>query len=1284
MKILYVGTAHQNAQAVAAAVSGLGAGVTVSWASQLRQVTQWIDESSGPRALVVEAQPGVPLWRSVLTHAAALPYAIPIVVILPDGIAPEVQPVGLNAPEFMARGRSLARDLPAAITRAIEKLVEIERAMRVDLEQKVAQASAAVQDLERRHATAIAAAAEQQARDRSQYQIDLARATAARDMANEQFREAAIEVERVRQSHASAVANAERLAEREAELTSLLGAATASQGVLERRFADAESALREGEARAAAEQRRVTELLAEHQRDFQRKVSEETDRRRGVEERLAHALSAGDAAEVRHALAMSAATAQSLELQAALSAARQSLESKAAHLDRLTNREADLTSQLAAAAESQETIGYRLAATEAALREADAGMRREAMAGEQSAAREAVLEEQLRAERAARTALEQDLVGAGTALDDVRCEYQSAAANVARLTEREAVLVSELADADAARRDERERHDAALATAAGELTERQACFDRERADLTAQLRAVETDRDQARSEHQSVVADLARLSQRQTDLDERLEEERATRHDLEQAVADAAARLQEEQQRHRAALATAAGELADRQALFDHERADLTAQLRAVETDRDQARSEHQSVAADLARLSQRQTDLDERLEEERATRHDLEQAVADAAAGLQEEQQRHRAALATAAGELADRQALFDRERTDLTAQLRAIEADRDQARGDHQSAAAEVARLVACVAELTSKLAAAQDGQRTLELLLTEADREGTSAAERAAADSEAAAARQADLEVQVSQARETIQSLQQALVEARASALDTERHFQEEIVALRAAALTQAAQFDDCFDEQRRQYESRVADATSVTDKLTREHVALQEVLQATEAESQRLDREHQSERERLDQAHTAASAAIARLMGERHEIERRFEEERSGFQGSLDGLTRELDQRQADNHRLFQQATLPMFRCTKDGALAHANRALTTLVGRRSPDELRGAEFARAVFESPDDLSWLIERCLGSRGKESTETTWRRKDGSRLLVRVSACATSADLIEFGVEDLTPVRVLQDRLSQAHRMEAVGRLAAEVAVTCGNLLRGVQQNAEQWLLTNGSDTASRQHGEVLLEEMSRAAGLLTQLAAYGDQESRRPAVAELGAVVRGIAPVLRRVAGDAVKVQLPAASAPLNVDAGAERVERLLVNLAAYGRERMTSGGQLKIELGTIVVDRHFTDKHPNVRLGPHALVTVTESRRTTQADRLLQLPGTEAGRESQTTVAVPASVDLGTLQELVGECGGHLWMTVQPPGDMVVKIRLPLRTSYDEPPQRTLVPDRVRAIASWFQH
>jgi signal transduction histidine kinase len=374
--------------------------------------------------------------------------------------------------------------------------------------------------------------------------------------------------------------------------------------------------------------------------------------------------------------------------------------------------------------------------------------------------------------------------------------------------------------------------------------------------------------------------------------------------------------------------------------------------------------------------------------------------------------------------------------------------------------------------------------------------------------------------------------------------------------------------------------------------------------------------------------------------------------------------------ELNQSRADNHRFFQQAPMPMFRCTKHGVLTEANRMLRMLLGRRSAEELHDADLAALTFESPNDLSWLIERCLGSKGKESTETTWRRQDGSRLLVRLSARAMSPDLIECGVEDLTPIRVLNDRLSEAHRLESVGRLATEVAVTCERLLGAIHQNAQRWLMTDGSDAVTRHDREMLLEDISRVAELLRQFATYGDEESRSPAV-ELGTVVRDIAPVLKRIVGDGVDVQLPAACAPLNIDAGAERVKRLLINLAAAARERISLGGRLKIDLGTTVVDRHFSAKHPNVRLGPHAVVTatLTESRRAEASLR---------------GAAVQTRVDLGTLQELVGYCDGHLWMTVAPVGDMIVKIQLPLVTAYGKPARRSFAARRVPALARWFQH
>jgi len=356
---------------------------------------------------------------------------------------------------------------------------------------------------------------------------------------------------------------------------------------------------------------------------------------------------------------------------------------------------------------------------------------------------------------------------------------------------------------------------------------------------------------------------------------------------------------------------------------------------------------------------------------------------------------------------------------------------------------------------------------------------------------------------------------------------------------------------------------------------------------------------------------------------------------------------------------------------MFRCTPDGALTDINRACVTLIGRRTLDEPRGIEFAAAVFEDPNALSWLIERCLTKRTKESVETTWRRQDGTRLFMRLSARSCAGNTVEIVAEDLTRLRVLEERLARAQRMEAVGRLAVEVAVTCSALLNGIQQKGREWL-TSAGDADSRREGKQLFDDVGRAAGFLQELAACGDEQARTPTLVDLNILVRDLEPVLRRVAGDDVEVQLRDTSSPLNVEVGTERVERLLVNLASYGRGRMPSGGRLRIELGTSVVDRRFAARHPNVRLGLHALITVTETGNASGSD---EARGRAAGR--------PA-LDFGTLQGLVSECGGHLWMNVQPPGEMVAKIRLPLSIADDRAlPRANARVGRARTPARWFQ-
>jgi len=182
----------------------------------------------------------------------------------------------------------------------------------------------------------------------------------------------------------------------------------------------------------------------------------------------------------------------------------------------------------------------------------------------------------------------------------------------------------------------------------------------------------------------------------------------------------------------------------------------------------------------------------------------------------------------------------------------------------------------------------------------------------------------------------------------------------------------------------------------------------------------------------------------------------------------------------------------------------------------------------------------------------------------------------------------------------------------------------------------------------------------------------------------VLRDVEPVLQRVAGDDIELVLPKGSSPVNVDVDAERVERVLVNVANFGRERMPSGGRLQIELATVVVGSTFVAKYPNVRPGDHVLITVTEMSGGLRPDAPVR---SETAPADGSTIRSPSDkpgVELGVLQGLLGDCGGHLWIEAEPTGDMVLKMHLPQPVQDGSAGPPAARPEAGRSMARWFRH
>jgi hypothetical protein len=132
-------------------------------------------------------------------------------------------------------------------------------------------------------------------------------------------------------------------------------------------------------------------------------------------------------------------------------------------------------------------------------------------------------------------------------------------------------------------------------------------------------------------------------------------------------------------------------------------------------------------------------------------------------------------------------------------------------------------------------------------------------------------------------------------------------------------------------------------------------------------------------------------------------------------------------------------------------------------------------------------------------------------------------------------------------------------------------------------------------------------------------------------------------------------------------------------------MPFGGRLKIELDTTVLNRRFLAKYPNVRPGAHALITVVEVKGA-ERPAAIGHPNEPADPNAGKSASDKPGVDLGALLGLIGDCGGHVWMSAEPPGNMVLKIHLPQRASegLTDPPTPEGQPVRGGAMARWFGH
>jgi PAS domain S-box-containing protein len=161
-------------------------------------------------------------------------------------------------------------------------------------------------------------------------------------------------------------------------------------------------------------------------------------------------------------------------------------------------------------------------------------------------------------------------------------------------------------------------------------------------------------------------------------------------------------------------------------------------------------------------------------------------------------------------------------------------------------------------------------------------------------------------------------------------------------------------------------------------------------------------------------------------------------------------------------------------------------------------------------------------------------------------------------------FVVRDVTEQKRLEEQLEQARRMEAVGRLAGGVAHDFNNLLTVI--TGYTGLLRGVPAGDSHELAEI--ERAARRATELTgQLLAFSRQRAAVPVLLDLRAVVDGVLPMLTRLIGEHIAIEVTGEQRLEPVLADAGQMEQVIINLATNARDAMPDGGTLTLATRTV---------------------------------------------------------------------------------------------------------------------
>ena len=247
-----------------------------------------------------------------------------------------------------------------------------------------------------------------------------------------------------------------------------------------------------------------------------------------------------------------------------------------------------------------------------------------------------------------------------------------------------------------------------------------------------------------------------------------------------------------------------------------------------------------------------------------------------------------------------------------------------------------------------------------------------------------------------------------------------------------------------------------------------------------------------------------------------------------------------------------------------------------------------------------------------------------------------------------------DLTERKRAEDETRTAQKLEALGRLAGGIAHDFNNNLTAILGYVDLLIdRVDPRESIARDLTEVR-RAAERSAGLVRRLLAFGRRQVLQTKPVDLHAVITTVAPMLERLLGEHVKVDVLGTPGVRAVNGDASELEQVIINLALNARDAMPGGGTLTIETANA---EPSPDQRAAMGPGPYVLMRISDT-----GDGMSAQVRDQIFDPFFTTKPAGKGTGLGlsAVYGIIKQLNGFVWVDSEPGAGSTFYVYLPVAT------------------------